>query len=74
MMKGTPGPKKMFHIVIGTPDEDNCPICRAHAMTAADQGIDGDPGTIRLQELPLSEILRCPCPLCTQARQDTPGD
>ena len=74
MMPAAGSPKKLVHVVIGTPDEDNCPICRAHAMTAADPGIDGAQGTIRVQELSLSEILRCPCPLCTQPRQDTPGD
>jgi hypothetical protein len=74
MKKGTPGPKKMVHMVIGTPDMDNCEICRAHAQAAVDPVIDGADGPIRVQELSLSEILRCPCPLCTQARKDTPGD
>ena len=74
MKKGSPSSRKMFHLVIGTPDEDNCPICRAHAQAAEGPVIDGDKIPIRVQELPLSEMLRCPCPLCTQARQDTPVD
>lgn len=74
MMKGSPCPKKMLHVVIGTPDRDNCPICRAHAQAAVDPVIDGDSIPIRVQELPLSEMLRCPCPLCTQARQEALGD
>ncbi len=74
MKKGSPGSKKMFHLVIGTPDLDNCEICRAHAQAAVDPVIDGAVGPIRVQELPLSEMLRCPCPLCTQARQEMPGD
>jgi hypothetical protein len=74
MMEESPGPKKMLHVVIGTPDEDNCPICRAHAQAVVDPLIDGDHGQIRIQELPLSEMLRCPCPLCTQARQEAMGD
>lgn len=74
MMADAAGPKKLFHLVIGTPDEDNCEICRAHAQAAVDPVIDGDNIPIRVQELPLSEMLRCPCPLCTQARQEAPGD
>ena len=71
MKQGTPGPKKMLHVVIGTPDPDNCPICRAHAQASEGPVIDGDVGPIRLQELPLSEMLRCSCPLCVEARQET---
>lgn len=74
MTKGSSNPKRMLHVVIGTPDPDNCPICRAHAQAAVGQEIDGDKIPIRVQELPLSEMLRCPCPLCTQARQDATGD
>jgi hypothetical protein len=70
MMEESPGPKKLLHVVIGTSDRDNCPICRAHAQAEVDQGIDGADIPIRVQELHLSEVLRCPCPLCTQARQD----
>lgn len=73
MKQGTPGPKKMLHVVVGTPDRDNCPICRAHAQAAGGPLIDGEHGPIRLQELLFSEMLRCPCPLCTQARQDGVG-
>jgi hypothetical protein len=74
MKEGKPGPKKMLHVVIGTPDRDNCPICRAHAQVEGGPAIDGDEGPIRVQELSLSEMLRCPCPLCTQARQEALGD
>jgi len=74
MKKGATRPKKMFHVVIGTPDEDNCPICRAHAMAEVDQEIDGASGPIHVQELHLNEVLRCPCPLCMQARQDALED
>jgi len=73
MSKEVSGPKKMLHVVIGTPDRDNCPICRAHAQAAESPVMDGDYGPIRVQELPLSEMLRCPCPLCTQARQEALG-
>lgn len=73
MKKEGGGPKKMMHIVVGTPDEDNCPICRAHTKESGDQ-IDGGPvGPILVQELQLHQILRCPCPLCLKARQDGIG-
>lgn len=73
-MKKNPGsPKKTLHIVVGTPDVDNCEICRAHAMENADP-VDGGPlGPVLVQELPLDQILRCPCPLCAQARQEEIG-
>ena len=69
MMEDAPGPKKLFHLVIGTPDEENCPICRAHAQEEVDQGIDLGNVPIQVQELHLNEVLRCPCPLCMQARE-----
>ncbi len=73
-MKDASSPKKMFHVVIGTPDEDNCPICRAHSKAEVDQVVDDTLGPILVQELHPSEILRCPCPLCAQARQETLED
>ena len=70
MMEDASGPKKMLHVVVGTPDEDNCPICRAHAKGSGDR-VDGGPlGPVLVQELQLHQILRCPCPLCVQARQE----
>ena len=69
-MQKTDGPKRMFHMVVGTPDEENCPICRAHGVGKGDQASDGPSGPILIQELSLTEILRCPCPLCKEARQD----
>jgi hypothetical protein len=73
MMEKVSGPKKMLHVIIGTPDGDNCPICRAHAQAAGSPVMGGEHGPIRVQEIPLSEMLRCPCPLCTQARQEALG-
>jgi hypothetical protein len=64
-------PEKRLHVVIGAPDPDNCPICRAHGNVPEGEGIPGDnAGGILLQEIPLSEMLRCPCPLCTELRQE----
>ena len=74
MKQGTPGPKKMLHVVIGTPDLDNCPICRAHAQASGGPVIDGDHTQVLVQELSLIEMLRCSCPLCVEARQETLGD
>ncbi len=74
MKQGTPGPEKMLHVVIGTPDPDTCPICRAHAQAAGSPVMGGEHVPIRVQELSLHEMLRCPCPLCTEARQEAPGD
>lgn len=73
MVENASSRKKMLHVVIGTPDLDNCPICRAH-KAVVDQGVHGTNVPIRVQELHLNEVLRCPCPLCTQARQDVLED
>ena len=73
-MKDASSPKKMFHVVIGTPDLDNCPICRAHSKARVDQVDDDALGPILVQELQPSEILRCPCPMCAQARQEALED
>jgi hypothetical protein len=69
MVPASGGPKKMLHVVIGTPDPDNCPICRAHAQAAGGPVTDGEHGPIRIEELSLGDILRCSCPLCVEARQ-----
>ena len=69
MLPAAGGPKRL-HIVIGTPDEENCPICRAHAKGQLDQVIDATLGPILVQELSLHDILRCSCPLCVRARQE----
>ena len=73
MKKEAGGPKKMMHIVVGTPDEDNCPICRAHAKGGGDTVDGGALGPVLVQELQLHQILRCSCPLCVQARQEAIG-
>jgi hypothetical protein len=62
------GRERTFHVVIGTPDEDNCPICKAHAGGTFEPLIDGPSVPILVQELHPSEILRCSCPMCAQAR------
>ncbi len=64
-------PKRMLHLTIGTPDEDNCPICKAHAKPRRESDGRDPSGAILVQELSLHEILRCPCPMCTQARTDS---
>ena len=56
-MQDASSPKKLLHVVVGTPDLDNCPICRAHAKETGDQVKDEGLGPIRVQELSLSEIL-----------------
>ena len=73
-MQKADGPKKTFHVVVGTPDEDNCPICRAHGVGKSGEGSDGASGPLLIQELTLTDILRCPCPLCKEARQDMMGE
>ena len=69
MLPASGGPRRL-HIVIGTPDEDNCPICRAHGLGKANPVVDASLGPILVQELHPGEILRCSCPLCVEARQD----
>ncbi len=69
-MRRGKGLQKKFHVIIGTPDEDNCPICRAHAKGKFDQVSDGAFGQVLVQELSLHDILRCSCPLCAGARQE----
>ena len=64
-------PKKLFHVIVGSPDEDNCPICKAHKAGRIDQVIDADLGQVLVQELSLHDILRCACPLCVQAREQS---
>ena len=67
---GAGGPEKRLHVVIGTPDPDHCPICRAHANAPEGERILGqEAGEILIQELSVSQMLRCPCPLCKEARQ-----
>ncbi|HLY73294.1 MAG TPA: hypothetical protein VKU80_04180 [Planctomycetota bacterium] len=61
--------KKLFHLVIGTPDLEHCPICRAHVQGKADPKLDGATGPVLVQELHPDEILRCSCPLCVQVRK-----
>jgi hypothetical protein len=69
-MSADKDPQKMIHVIIGSPDEDNCPICRAHAKGKFDQVIDGAFGQVLVQELSLHDLLRCSCPLCVRARQE----
>ena len=71
MKKKADRPERFLHIRIGTPDEDNCPICKAHARTGREPiGADAE-GGILVEELSLHDILRCPCPLCARARTDS---
>lgn len=74
MLPAPGGPKKLLHVVIGTPDEENCPICRAHAQGKPMEKVDSPLGPILVQELPVGDILRCPCPLCVEARQEELGE
>ena len=64
-------PERMLHLLIGSPDPENCEICRAHALAPGDPETPVDPVDpgILIQELSLGHTLRCPCPLCTEARQ-----
>ena len=75
MMKNGSGPQKRWNVVIGTPDEENCPVCRAHRDALVSEVIDSEIlGPILVQELPADAILRCPCPLCAQARARGEGE
>ena len=71
MMEKVPGPRTLLHVVIGTPDPDDCPICQAHGQGEARPLIGESSVPIRVQELSLNEVLRCSCPLCVEARQET---
>jgi len=68
-MEGAGSQKKLFHLVIGTPDPEHCPICRVHVQGKGVPGMDGATGPVLVQELHPHQILRCPCPLCAQVRQ-----
>jgi hypothetical protein len=48
------------------PWEDDCEICRAHGIDRLLGPEDGP--QIVIMEMGVGEILRCPCPLCSQAR------
>ena len=66
-------PEERFHIVIGEPDPDGCPICRAHVPRPGTESVsDPEVGAILVQPLSLSEMLRCSCPLCAEARLRLP--
>jgi hypothetical protein len=69
MMPAAGGPKRL-HIVIGTPDEEKCPICRAHANGKLDPVIDTSFGPLLVQEFSLHDFLHCPCPLCVDIWQE----
>ncbi len=69
-----PKPKKLLHVTIGTPDPDDCPVCRAHGLAGIEQQKVGAPEQVLIQELTPRDILRCPCPLCTEARREEQED
>lgn len=64
-------PETLFHVIVGSPDEDNCPVCKAHKAGGIDQVIDSDLGQVLVQELSLHDVLRCACPLCVAAREQS---
>jgi len=66
-------PERRLHVVIGEPDLDGCPICRAHVPRPGTERVaDPKVGEVLVQELSLSEMLRCSCPLCTESRRSLP--
>lgn len=64
--------QKFVHLIAGTPDDD-CPICRAHGVGKGDQGDSGCSDAAFVEELSVTDILRCPCPMCAAARQEVLG-
>jgi len=74
MLPPAGGPKKLVHVVIGTPDEENCPICRAHAQGMSAETVDSPLGPILVQELHPGDLFRCSCPLCVEGRRDLIGE
>ena len=62
--------RNMIHVVVGTPDDDHCPICRAHPKEKRDRATSEELDSIVVEELSLSRILSCSCPMCTEARQE----
>lgn len=65
-------PQKFMHLVAGTPDDD-CPICRAHRVGKAGKQEGGCSEAKFVEDLSVTDILRCPCPMCTAARQEVLG-
>ena len=59
-----PNDPSLYHILMGEPD-DSCEICRAHGLSGHEIP-PGISGMVVLEMGPLEEILRCPCPLCSQ--------
>jgi hypothetical protein len=66
-------PEKIVHLIAGPPDDD-CPICRAHGLGkrkgSGGQGEVGCSNADFVEELTLTDILRCPCPMCSAARKE----
>ena len=68
-------PEQQLHIVIGPPDHDGCPICRAHVpRPETKSSADPEVGELLVQVLSSSEMLRCSCPLCAEVRQHSPEE
>lgn len=61
---------RAFHFMMGQPDDD-CEICRAHGLLGHGAD-DAGPSMIITEIRDLSELLRCPCPLCTQMIRNSP--
>jgi len=64
-------PEDLLHIVGGRPDLDpDCPICKAHGTGGEKILSGGIFGDVFVQMMTMGQMMRCQCPLCTQAREN----
>ncbi len=68
MMKNGDGRRRRrrFHVILGTPFEPDCPVCRAHGFGPEQVMIDG-PEMLIVRAEPFEPVAGCECPLCEEA-------
>ena len=71
---GDLGGGAFFCLSGGLAGDDDCPICRAHGGPAGKDVISSPFGEIIVHSIPTAEMMRCPCPMCRQARENGAGN
>ena len=61
--------KSRKHLIVGTPYEPECPVCRAHGESLEDLA-ELEPGVFLVELAALDEAHGCDCPLCESEGPD----